>query len=321
MAVLGVIADDFTGATDIAGMLVKGGMRTIQTIGVPAKGTIPDDVDAVVVALKTRSIAAKDADRPVARCAEGAAGGGLRALLLQILLDLRFDRRRQYRPGGRRAARRAEGQAGDLLPGLPGERPHHLLRPSVRGRPAAVGLAHAPSSAESDDRCQPGARAGAPDQAQGRTGAAEAGAGGLRRRCAPRSTSSRPTACAMSWSMPWPIPISASSARRSATTCWSPAARAWRWACPPPIAAAACWRTRPMPTRCPRSPAPPPCSRARARPRRWARSRPSRARTLHLDTDAICRGEAGRRQGAGLGQGQARQRADPALGQRQARRR
>ncbi len=61
MAILGVIADDFTGATDIAGMLVKGGMRTIQTIGVPAKGAIPDDVDAVVVALKSRSIAAKDA--------------------------------------------------------------------------------------------------------------------------------------------------------------------------------------------------------------------------------------------------------------------
>ena len=61
MAILGVIADDFTGATDIAGMLVKGGMRTIQTIGVPSKAAIPDDVDAVVVALKTRSIAAKDA--------------------------------------------------------------------------------------------------------------------------------------------------------------------------------------------------------------------------------------------------------------------
>ena len=61
MALLGIIADDFTGATDIAGMLVKNGMRTIQTIGLPAKGTIPDDVDAVVVALKTRSIAAKDA--------------------------------------------------------------------------------------------------------------------------------------------------------------------------------------------------------------------------------------------------------------------
>jgi uncharacterized protein YgbK (DUF1537 family) len=61
MAILGVIADDFTGATDIAGMLVKNGMRTIQTIGIPAEGTIPDDVDAVVIALKSRSIAAKDA--------------------------------------------------------------------------------------------------------------------------------------------------------------------------------------------------------------------------------------------------------------------
>jgi 3-dehydrotetronate 4-kinase len=61
MAILGVIADDFTGATDIAGMLVKGGMRTIQTIGIPAAGTIPADVDAVVVALKSRSIPAKDA--------------------------------------------------------------------------------------------------------------------------------------------------------------------------------------------------------------------------------------------------------------------
>ncbi len=61
MAILGVIADDFTGATDIAGMLVKGGMRTIQTIGVPPAGTVPGDVDAVVVALKSRSIPAKDA--------------------------------------------------------------------------------------------------------------------------------------------------------------------------------------------------------------------------------------------------------------------
>ena len=61
MAILGIIADDFTGATDIAGMLVKGGMRTIQTIGVPAQDAIPDDVDAVVVALKTRSIPAQDA--------------------------------------------------------------------------------------------------------------------------------------------------------------------------------------------------------------------------------------------------------------------
>src|SRR5258708_29449861 len=46
-------------------MVAKGGMRSIQTMGVPDQGVkgdaIPDDVDAVVVALKTRSIAAKEA--------------------------------------------------------------------------------------------------------------------------------------------------------------------------------------------------------------------------------------------------------------------
>ena len=32
---LGCIGDDFTGSTDLANMLVRGGMRTVQTIGVP----------------------------------------------------------------------------------------------------------------------------------------------------------------------------------------------------------------------------------------------------------------------------------------------
>ncbi|WP_250507783.1 3-oxo-tetronate kinase [Caballeronia sp. GAFFF3] len=58
--VLGCIADDFTGATDLASTLVRGGMRTIQTIGVPASAVL-DDVDALVVALKSRTIAADDA--------------------------------------------------------------------------------------------------------------------------------------------------------------------------------------------------------------------------------------------------------------------
>src|SRR6202000_544081 len=59
-ALLGCIADDFTGATDLANMLVRGGMRTIQTIGVPDAST-HIDADAVVVALKSRTIAAADA--------------------------------------------------------------------------------------------------------------------------------------------------------------------------------------------------------------------------------------------------------------------
>lgn len=58
--ILGVIADDFTGATDVASMLVREGMRTVQVIGIP-EGPLPADADAVVVALKSRTIPAADA--------------------------------------------------------------------------------------------------------------------------------------------------------------------------------------------------------------------------------------------------------------------
>jgi uncharacterized protein YgbK (DUF1537 family) len=57
---LGCIADDFTGATDLANNLVRAGMRVVQTIGVPA-GPLDAEVDAVVVALKSRTVAPADA--------------------------------------------------------------------------------------------------------------------------------------------------------------------------------------------------------------------------------------------------------------------
>ncbi|HYS63214.1 MAG TPA: 3-oxo-tetronate kinase [Paraburkholderia sp.] len=59
-ALLGCIADDFTGATDLANMLVRGGMRTVQTIGVPESNEAVE-ADALVVALKSRTIPAADA--------------------------------------------------------------------------------------------------------------------------------------------------------------------------------------------------------------------------------------------------------------------
>ncbi len=57
---LGCIADDFTGATDLANNLVRSGMRVVQTIGVPT-GPLNVPVDAVVVALKSRTIPAAEA--------------------------------------------------------------------------------------------------------------------------------------------------------------------------------------------------------------------------------------------------------------------
>ena len=59
---LGCIADDFTGATDLANNLVRAGMRVVQLIDVPPAGADrPVDADAVVIALKSRTTPAADA--------------------------------------------------------------------------------------------------------------------------------------------------------------------------------------------------------------------------------------------------------------------
>ena len=65
--ILGCIADDFTGGTDLANTLVRQGMRVIQTIGAPTANTELPEADAVVVSLKCRSIEPQDA---VAQCLE-----------------------------------------------------------------------------------------------------------------------------------------------------------------------------------------------------------------------------------------------------------
>ena len=57
---VGCIADDFTGATDLANNLVRSGMRVVQTIGVPT-APLAAEVDAVVVALKSRTLPAAEA--------------------------------------------------------------------------------------------------------------------------------------------------------------------------------------------------------------------------------------------------------------------
>lgn len=59
--VLGAIADDFTGATDLANNLVRGGMRCLQVIGVPSEEIDLREIDAVVVALKSRSCPVEEA--------------------------------------------------------------------------------------------------------------------------------------------------------------------------------------------------------------------------------------------------------------------
>ena len=59
--ILGCVADDLTGATDLALMLTREGLRTVQSTGLPPDDLDVSQVDAVVVALKSRTIAAADA--------------------------------------------------------------------------------------------------------------------------------------------------------------------------------------------------------------------------------------------------------------------
>ncbi len=63
MTILGCIADDFTGATDLASTLVRQGMRAVQLIGVPGALDAVPDADAVIIALKSRTTPPADAVR------------------------------------------------------------------------------------------------------------------------------------------------------------------------------------------------------------------------------------------------------------------
>ncbi|MCZ4281477.1 four-carbon acid sugar kinase family protein [Kiloniella laminariae] len=76
--ILGCIADDLTGATDLAMILVREGMKTVQIVGVPDENTPLPSAEAVVVALKSRTIpAAKAIEMSVKTCAWlRAAGAG-----------------------------------------------------------------------------------------------------------------------------------------------------------------------------------------------------------------------------------------------------
>ena len=80
---LGAIADDLTGATDLALMLSRNGMKTVQVIGVPGAGADFGDAEAVVVALKSRTIPAAEAVELSIASARALLAGGAEQLLFK----------------------------------------------------------------------------------------------------------------------------------------------------------------------------------------------------------------------------------------------
>ena len=185
MAVLlGAIADDFTGATDLCNTLVRRGMRTVQLIDVPRPATSVPDAEAVVIALKSRTVPAAEAIEKSLAALAWLQGGGRAADPVQILLDLRFDRCRQYRPGGRSADGRARRRLHACSARRSRSGADDLSRLSVRRRRAAVRIGHARPPADADARPDPGAGVAAAEPRPGRAGAAIRR--GARRRRHPR---------------------------------------------------------------------------------------------------------------------------------------
>ena len=114
--ILGCIADDFTGATDLANNLVRAGMRVVQTIGVPADGASGVDataVDAIVVALKSRTAPVEEAVAQSLAAARWLRARGARQLYFKVCST--FDSTPRGNIGPVAEALRAELGAGIAL--------------------------------------------------------------------------------------------------------------------------------------------------------------------------------------------------------------
>jgi uncharacterized protein YgbK (DUF1537 family) len=80
---LGVIADDLTGATDVALMLAREGMKVVQTVGVPIAASALPEADAVVVSLKSRTNAPEEAVEWSLAACEALLGAGAQQILFK----------------------------------------------------------------------------------------------------------------------------------------------------------------------------------------------------------------------------------------------
>ncbi|MEV7573324.1 3-oxo-tetronate kinase [Pseudarthrobacter sp. NPDC089323] len=118
---LGVIADDYTGASDVAGTLVNAGMRVVQTFGVPDPAVQLHDVDCIVVSLKTRSLPAVEAVDQSLAAAHALTSRGVRQLYFKYCST--FDSTSEGNIGPVADALRSEfvpeGQITVVAPGTP----------------------------------------------------------------------------------------------------------------------------------------------------------------------------------------------------------
>ena len=118
--VLGAIADDLTGATDLALTLSRQGMRVTQTVGVPTKGSFRDlkNTDAIVVSLKSRTIPAAEATAQSISVGFAIETAPNTIPLIYASANAEFVQRAQEELGRKQAGTVVEDALGEIARGL-----------------------------------------------------------------------------------------------------------------------------------------------------------------------------------------------------------
>ncbi len=144
---LGAVADDVTGGTDLASAFVRAGLRTVQTLGLPAGPlaavTAGEEVDALVVALRTRTAPVGSAVAESRAAARWLLDAGCTQLYEKYCSTFRLDPRRQHWPHHRCPAggdrQRPDGRASpSRRPGAPHTAPTCSSGTSCCRTPACV---------------------------------------------------------------------------------------------------------------------------------------------------------------------------------------
>ena len=237
---LGCIADDLTGATDLSLMLSREGLRTVQTTGLAGTGSrARQRRRLVVVALKSRTIPAARGGRAVARGRPSAAARRARSGLFFKYCST-FDSTDAGNIGPVAEALLASlgGDFTIACPAFPATGRLDLHGPSVRRRRAARRKPDEGPSADADARLRSAPRAAAPDAAAGRATSPSRTSrpGRTAIRAALRPRAAPPAAPIAIVDALDGRAICAPSAPPAPTCRWSPAARASPSACRPPIA-------------------------------------------------------------------------------------
>lgn len=120
---LGVIADDFSGASDVANTLTqglrgRGGLRTVQYLGIPTRQA-QRDVEAGVVSLKSRSIPARDAVALSLQALAWLKAQGCRQFLLKYCSTFDSTPQGNIGPAGEALARQLDVKGVAVCPAFP----------------------------------------------------------------------------------------------------------------------------------------------------------------------------------------------------------